>query len=52
MIHDDEGLVDGKEVMNMFVYVVIPFQHWAVGILYNISVDDSMRLGGKHWGVA
>ena len=47
MIHDDEGLIDGNEVMAVFLYIVIPFQHWAVGILYTILVDDSMTVLGS-----
>jgi hypothetical protein len=32
MIHDDEGLIDVYEVTDVFLYNVISFQHWAVGI--------------------
>lgn len=44
MIHDDEGLIDVNEVMDVFLYIVISFQHWAVGILYTLSVDVSMMV--------
>jgi hypothetical protein len=38
MIHDDEGLIDVNEVMDVFLYIVISFQHWAVGILYTLQL--------------
>ena len=45
MIHDDEGLIDVYEVMDVFLYNVISFQHWAVGIYTPFQLMLAWRFG-------